>query len=128
LRPPEPSRAEAGFSLLEVLVAFVIAAMALAGLVEGVRRSLAAGEVTAHQAEALSRARSRLAAALVQPLQQLDQQGEDGNGFRWHLHVGVAAASPAATLFDVRVAVSWGGPEGRLRQVELATRHLGPGR
>ncbi len=120
----DPGRREAGFTLLEVLVAFVIAALALTALVEGARRGIWAGEVAGRHEEALSRARSRLAAVLAQPvLQPLEQGGEDGNGFRWQTRVRLLADSAAASLYEVRVAVRWGQGQG----VELTSRQLGPG-
>ncbi|MBV9784139.1 MAG: prepilin-type N-terminal cleavage/methylation domain-containing protein [Acidisphaera sp.] len=127
-----------GFTLLEVLVAFVIAALALAvlfhGAVGGLRTTSAAGGYE----EALSRARSRLAAVGAAPLPG-ELQGDDGGGFHWHTRVtpiGTAAGqqpqamalarltAPQLTLYRVSVAVSWKGDGGN-RVVELDSERLG---
>jgi Tfp pilus assembly protein PilV len=116
-----------GFTLLEVLVAFLIGGLALAALTDGARQALRAGRVSGQTEEALARARSRLAAVLVQgALQPLDQQGDDGHGFQWFIRVTPVAAAPVATLYEVRVAVAWPGGTDAPRRVELVTRQLGP--
>ena len=81
--------------------------------------------------EALSRARSRLAAADAVALTGGDQQGDDGGGYRWRLRVtpvstGTAAgATPVPALFGVSVTISWQA-DRRVRSVQLDTRRLGP--
>ena len=125
------SRREQGFTLLEVLVAFLIAALALGVLFRAAAESEASAGASARYAEALSRARSRLAAVDgAGPPVAGDQQGDDGGGYRWRvrttpLQTGAPAASGLAPmLFGVSVAVSWqaGGQE---RSVQLDTRRLG---
>ena len=54
---------ERGFTLLEVLIAFVIAALALGVLFQGTAGSLGSVRVSGQYQEALSRARSHLEAA-----------------------------------------------------------------
>lgn len=117
--------------MLEVLIAFVIAAMALAVLFRGAVEGQAAGAVAARYTEALSRARSRLAAVeAAGPPVAGDQQGDDGSGFRWRVRTtllqagapGQAGVAPA--LYAVGVAVAWTA-DGRERSVQLDTRRLG---
>lgn len=123
-------RGEAGFTLLEVLVAFLIAAMALAVLFRATVESRTNEAVAARYQEALSRARSRLAATEAAPLTAGDRQGDDGGGFRWRVRtVALEAGNPSATalapaLFSVSVAVSW-TVDGRDRTVQLETRRVG---
>ena len=121
----------AGFTLIEVLVAFLIAALALGVLFRGAVEGQAAAGTAARYQEALSRARSHLAAAeAAGPPSAGDQQGDDGGGFRWRmrtvpLQAGAAAAGgPAPALFAVSVAVSWQA-DGRERAIQLDTRRLG---
>jgi general secretion pathway protein I len=118
-----------GFTLLEVLIAFVIAALALAVLFGGVSEGLNAVQLAGHYEQALSRARSRLAALSAGKLQPGEQAGDDGGGFRWRTNVTQLSAVPTdapparLVLYDVGVAISWksGGTE---RQVRLTSQRL----
>lgn len=133
-------RGKAGFTLLEVLVAFAIAAIALSVLLRGGVDSLSAARLAGRYDEAVSRARSRLDAmchgARLAP-QTLS--GDDGGGYRWRVEVRPrestvlqfgndpdnAGASPPlrATLFAVAVAISWSAG-ARPREVLLDTQCL----
>ena len=128
---------DAGFTLLEVLVAFAIAAAALAALTQGALGGLQSVRVSGHVQEAVARARSRLAVlGHAVPLAPGEQEGDDGGGFRWRQRVTpvgdpqpapTGAAPPGAArpvLLDVSVAVSW-RLDGRAREVVLRTRRLG---
>ena len=119
---------EAGFTLIEVLVAFIIAALFLAVLanagIEGLRSSHLSGQYQ----EALARAQSHLAAA-VETAQSSDRQGDDGDGFHWHVRIvpleHIVAPSGPATLLAVSVAISWGPSRGR--SVQLDTEQVAGG-
>ncbi len=151
LRPrsrPRPAAAapdEGGFTLLEVLIAFVIAALAVGALLQGAAGGLQNARVASHTQEAVARAQSRLA-ALSASLQPGEQGGDDGGGFLWRVSVQPgpaiavprpAAASPPGTqrgappgdrdrtiLYAVTVALSWQS-DGAPRRVVLATQRLG---
>jgi general secretion pathway protein I len=135
-----------GFTLLEVLVAFIIAALALAALLQGSAAGLQNARVAAHYQEAIARARSRLA-ALTADMRGGEQSGDDGGGFTYRVAIqpgpSVAVArppplprpgapsanppNPAAdrtVLYDVTVAIGWNS-DGSPRQVALSTRRLG---
>jgi general secretion pathway protein I len=126
---------ERGFTLLEVLVAFVIAAMAVAVLVEGTLGGLRSADVAGRYEEAIARARSRLA-ALGTNIVAGDTQGDDGGSYHWHLRVAPNASNliasdvvngvPATrtTLYSVSVAISWGEGD-RARVVQLDTKRIG---
>ena len=131
------SSADAGFTLLEVVVAVAIAGLALVGLFQAGSGGVFAVDTAAHAEEALQRAQSHLAAigrdaALVQG----DVTGDDGGGYRWRLQVepvsqrrGVAAdgiTPQNTTLFSVEVAISWES-RGHQRAVILRTLRLGTG-
>ncbi len=130
---------ERGFTLLEVLVAFGIAALSLGALTQGVMSGIWSARTSGHYQEAVSRARSRLAAlghgtALVPG----EQEGDDGSGFRWRVRVvrlGAVAVprdparpNPAqmqgVALYAVSVGVSW-RMDGGLREVVLDSRRVG---
>jgi general secretion pathway protein I len=124
-----------GFTLLEVVVALAITALALVGLFRAGSDGLFAADTASRTEEALQRAQSRLAAlGRNAALLQGDFEGDDGGGYRWRLRVQQVAArqgptpgaGPAATmtLFDVEVDISWLS-RGRDRAVALKTRRLG---
>ena len=124
-----PSHKQAGFTLLEVLIAFVIAASALGVLFRAAGESAVSVAVAARYAEALSRAQSHLAAAEVERLVPGEQAGDDGGGFRYRVRTTALQSAPPLPngvipiLFGIRVAVSW--EEGAPRMVELDARRLG---
>ena len=119
-----------GFTLLEVLVAFLIAALALGVLFRAAVEGQTESGIAARYQEALSRARSHLAAEAAGPPRAGDQSGDDGGGFRWRLRTvqlqegAPTPNGPAPALFAVGVAVSWAAG-GRERSVQLDTRRVG---
>ncbi|HVC59330.1 MAG TPA: type II secretion system protein [Acetobacteraceae bacterium] len=128
-------RGTRGFTLLEVLIAFVIAALALGVMFEVAVDAVSASERAARYEEAVVRARSHLAMATdggsVMPG---NWDGDDGGGYRWHIHVVpvVAAATPRAAgpaglppaLYAVSVWITW-TEDGRTREVRLDTEQVG---
>ncbi len=128
-----------GFTLLEVLVAFVIAALALAVLFHAGVGGLQAVQVASHYEQAVARARSHLAEAVhASPLVAGDWRGDDGGGFSWQVRVvpvarvavqpvysptPMRAASIPVTLYDLTVWIGWhdSGP----REVQLETEQIG---
>lgn len=126
---------EAGFTLLEVVVAVVIAGLALVAMFQAGSGGLFAADTAARAEEALQRAQSHLAAvgrdaALVEG----DVSGDDGGGYRWRLKVMPAAQRQTvaadgvtpqyATLYAIQVSVSWQS-RGHERAVTLRTLRLG---
>jgi general secretion pathway protein I len=110
----------AGFTLLEVLIAFIIASLAIAAMVHAVSNSLTSSRAAAHYQEAVSRARSHLDVSMHgTALVPADTQGDDGGGFHWHLRVTPAASTTSqlpgfarrtattVTLYAVSVTISW---------------------
>lgn len=125
---------DGGFTLLEVLAAFVIAALALGALTQGAAGGLQSARVAGHYQEALSRAQSRLATLGAAPALGV-QDGDDGGGYRWRVSVvpiataarGRGGADPPrpgrAQLLAVTVRVSW-RMDGGERDVVLATERV----
>jgi general secretion pathway protein I len=134
-----PGHGEAGFTLLEVLVAFVIAALALGVLFSGALSGLRASRVAGHYNEAVALARSHLATlAADNALAARDLEGDDGGGFHWRGRIAPISAmtirrsenetangSPPlrATLFGISVVESWKS-DGPPREVRLESARL----
>jgi len=126
----------AGFTLLEVVIALAIAALALVVLFRAGGEGLFAADSAARAEEAVERAQSHLAAVGHDAaLLAGESEGEDGDGYRWHVRVQPVASWPIATttnrgapafatLFDVEVAETWPG-RGHDRAVTLRTRRIG---
>ncbi len=130
---------DGGFTLLEVLIAFAIAALAIGILYGGTVTGLDATAVSAKYDEAVSLARSHLdPIGHGTPLAVQQTSGADGEGFTWHLRIRQAGSRPMqlndqdrqndikpsiAVLYDVVVTESW-KVGGQQRQVTLATRRL----
>ena len=141
--PPRHAGTERGFALLEVVIAFIIAGVALGVLFHESVSSLRSIQAASRYEEAVSRARSRLAIATHgAPLTQGDMEGEDGGGYHWRVHVAPmsqTAVRPvgmrgrerptwvALALYNVSVQVTWterGTDTKAVREVRLDTQHL----
>jgi general secretion pathway protein I len=127
-----------GFSLLEVLVAFVILALAMGVLMQifsgGLQNATRAGE---YQQAALL-AKSKLASIGIEtPLDEGDSNGEFDDKYRWHVgmhryqenpatsdqQAGLPASPLPAKLLEVEVQVLW-GDSGQPRSLALKTLRL----
>src|SRR3712207_6732526 len=111
----------AGFTVLEGLIAFVILALALAALLQGSLAGLRATQSAGRIEEALARARSRLATLEGIPIVPGDQRGEDGGGFTWRMRIVPEATAGGLTLYAVSVAVGW-RDGGTPHEVRLETQ------
>jgi general secretion pathway protein I len=134
------SDSRSGFMLLEVMVAFLIVALAVGVLYHAVLTGLREAQIASRYEQALSRARSRLALAEgSDTLVPGEHLGDDGSGFGWRLRVtpidltvvqpfGPAGLRPSAgvpvTLYAVSVWVSW-HDFNQWRSVRLDTELLG---
>ncbi len=139
MRPERGAPRDAGFTLLEVMIAFVIAALAIGALFGGAVAGLDATSVAARYDEAVSLARSHLAAiGHGDAIAPQETRGADGEGFTWHLTIREAGSRQLAlsdqdrandvrpsraVLYDVRVTESW-KVGGRERQFTIATRRF----
>ncbi|GAN99727.1 pseudopilin I [Komagataeibacter xylinus NBRC 13693] len=110
---------DAGFTLLEVMVAFVIAALALGVLFDTGTGGWRNAWIADRASEALSRAESHLAvvghglavAATV-------QEGDDGQGFRWQLRIAPVQSAGHLTLYSVEVRETWSRGESSAMQAD----------
>lgn len=128
-------RASAGFSLLEVLVAFVILALTLSVMMQifsgGLRNITHADDY----GRAMLLAESRLAELGVQPVEG-EAQGEFEGKYRWRSTIRPWSENPDDTgverpplpvrLMEIEVRVAWGGVGENLREVALNTFQLAP--
>jgi general secretion pathway protein I len=128
-------RASSGFSLIEVLVAFVILALTLSV----VMRIFSGGLRNVAHADDYSRAvllaESRLAELSVQPLEG-EARGEFDKRFRWRSTVrpwvdgagasGAEAPPLPVRLMEIEVRVAWGDEGVSPREISLSTLQLTP--
>ena len=126
-----------GFSLLEVLVAFVVLSLALVVLAQifsgGLRRT---GDM-AEYAQALAVAESMLSSAGVEDgYKEGEARGESPDRhFRWTRSVRLwqdPEADPSvqeisrALLYRIEVRVDWQGADGQDRNIAYSTLRVGP--
>lgn len=131
---PNRSASQTGFTLVEIVVAFTLVALALAALLPAFSsglRSINSSE-TYLRAVLLARSTVDLVGHEI-PLREGDYSGSAGNGFEWEVNVSLLAspASERAVLpefsgeiasFRVAVAVLKDGE----RQVTLETLRIAP--
>jgi general secretion pathway protein I len=130
------TRRQRGFTLIEVLVAFVLLSLVLATSFElfttGMRRAVDLEE----RSRALAVAQARMASAGVEsPLKEGSTAGQTEDGkYRWTVTItrsaeGAAEAhQPIATpygLYRIETVVTWRGADERDQSFSLATLELG---
>lgn len=129
-----------GFSLLEVLAAFVILSLVATALFRLFSTSLNNVSAAEEWSRALLVAQSQLEeAAATQPLRVQDERGVDESGrVRWTSRVVTytvpnvdqeldrASEQLAMRLYRISVDVTFDGADGRERSLSLATMRLGP--
>jgi general secretion pathway protein I len=129
-----------GFSLIEVLAAFVILALVATALFRLFGDSLRNASVAEDWSRALLVAESRLEeAAAVQPLREGSERGADATGLvQWESRVTPydapdvdpdlerASEALATRMYRVTVDVRFTGANGRERTFSLATVRVGP--
>jgi len=131
------SRRQAGFTLLEVVVAFVVLALTLTTVFQIFSTGLARAGDLDERSQALAVAQSRLAGAGVEEaVKEGETRGESADRrFRWVLKTvrheealaeGAAAPQSTFSLYRVEATVAWSGADGRERDLRLSTLLLGP--
>ena len=133
-RPPSRPAREAGFTIVEVLAAFVVFGLALAGIMQLFTRGLTDAQLADEYARAVMIAQSRLAAFTAVEL--VEERNAEGTEDRYRWRVTAAAyderrETPNADasrdlnlrvrLIRVDSVVAWSAADGRARDVRLAT-------
>lgn len=122
-----------GFTLIEVLVALAIAALALVMFAAAVGTGLGNAALANQYIEATRRAQSRLAlVGTAFPLVPSDQSGDDGGGFSWRVRISApaqhttvpSAGQTVPAAYTVEVSISWHAG-AKLENVTLQTQRLG---
>jgi len=129
-----------GFSLIEVLAAFVILALVATALFRLFGDSLGNAAAAEDWSRALLVAESRLEeAAAAQPLREGSERGTDASGLvQWESRVAPydapdvdpdlerASEALATRMYRITVDVRFTGANGRERTFSLATLRVGP--
>jgi len=123
-----------GFTLIEVLVAFAIAALALGLLFQAASSSGTAAHQAGKYEEAVSRAKSHMAmVGRESDIVPGEREGDDGSGYRWRVTMTPSAAAQPPqdaapenrlVLYNVEVSISW-SDNGRSYSVVLRTQRTG---
>lgn len=124
----------AGFSLIEILVAFTILAFSLGAIYQVFISGSRAAAISGDYARALVHAETALAEfAVTRPFDGAPQEGTFDDGFRWRIDVEpyteaegeVPLGTPALDPILIRVTVSFGGVKGLSeRNIQLTTVRL----
>ena len=116
-----------GFTLLEILVALVIFALAFGVLAQIIQTGLRQSAVARSLATATLLARSELARVGVElPLRPGPAEGETETGMRWHTDVELVERpneDQSLATYQVQVTVSWGASPAE--QLTLTTLRTG---
>jgi general secretion pathway protein I len=133
--PPDRCGDSAGFSLIETLVALVVAGLAMAAIADAFGTGLLGHRASEATATALSLAEGQIAAASTgDELAPRQSEGVFADRYHWRLTVapyddrqkgfGFEPPASALRLYRIAIAVDW--REGlRQRQLGLATLRLG---
>jgi general secretion pathway protein I len=124
-----------GFTLIEVVVAFVLLAVVLVMAFEVFSAGLSRASQLGERSQALVIAQSRLAAAGVdQVLREGESTGEsEDHRFQWSTRItrtdeGMAQGKPAPSnyvLYRIDVLVTWQDAMGRSQGLPLSTLAIG---
>lgn len=127
-----------GFSLLEILVAFLLLALAMTALMQIFSTSLNGTGVANHYAKAAMLAQSKLAAVGVEtPLREGIESGTFDETYTWHVRVKpyedpLNPANAAnlqfvfVKLYEVEASVAFPADDKRDRSITLTKLVLGP--
>ncbi|MDR3098252.1 MAG: prepilin-type N-terminal cleavage/methylation domain-containing protein, partial [Paraburkholderia sp.] len=125
-------RRDAGFTLLEVIVATALAALALVALFQAGSAGLLTVGTATRLELAVDRAQSHLAEfADTGVVVSGEREGDDGDGYHWRLTARpIASRSGEASdraappsLYDIAVTISWGKGHHR-RSIQLETERI----
>jgi len=130
------SRSQSGFTLLEVVVAFVVLALVLTVVFEVFSTWLARTAALSERSQALAIAQSRLAAVgLEEAVKEGESAGQsEDRRFQWRVRIERYGDKPEVgaplqstyALYRAESSVNWVGADGRPQALALANLHLGP--
>ena len=133
-RSPFPiphSRRQRGFSLLEVIAAIMLLAIAFTALMKVAGASIGLTRNAAEYSQAAMRARSLLDSAFVgEAVKPGNRSGRFDTQYRWQLDVrpwntgGPAVPGAPLQLYQLDLTVSW-GPQAHPRAAHFRTLRLG---
>ena len=125
------ARPQRGFSLLEVIAAIMLLAIAFTALMKVAGASIELSHNAAEHSEAAMWARSLLDSAFVgEPVRPVSRSGRFNPQYRWQLEVtpwdptGPALAGEPLQLYQLDLAVTW-GPPAHPRSAHFRTLRLG---
>lgn len=125
------SGSQHGFSLLEVIAAIMLLAIAFTALMKVAGASISLTQNAADHSEAAMRARSLLDGAFVgEPIKPGSSSGRFNQQYRWQLNVtpwnqaGNAAPAAPLHLYQLDLEVLW-GPLAHPRSAHFRTLRLG---
>ena len=128
---PNSKSLQQGFSLLEVIAAIMLLAIAFTALMKVAGASISLTHNAAEYSEAAMRARSLLDSAFVgEPVKPGSRSGRFDQQYRWQLDVSpwnqAGPATPGAPLqlYQLDLTVSW-GPPAHPRSTHFRTLRLG---
>ncbi len=129
-RLPTAARRQRGFSLLEVLAAFVLFAVAFGGVLQLLAASMRNTRVSAEYTYAALWAQSKLdTVGVLEPLEERGDNGEFDDTYRWQLEVqrfepvretAMVDEVFSIDLYRVELIVSW-GDTARPREARFVT-------
>lgn len=124
-----------GFSLLEVIAAIAVLAIAFAALMQVAGSSMSLTARANERTQAALRARSLLDGAFVmEPIREGGSEGRIDDTYRWRMNVSryqapgdrpaTDGAMTTAVLYRIDLDVMW-GPDGSERHAKFATLRMG---
>lgn len=132
------ARRQAGFTLLEVVVAFVVLALVLSSVLQIFSSGLSRSADLEEHSRALAVAQARLATVgIEEAVKEGETTGQTAdNVYRWsvrispHVEAKEALATPPGSFILLRAdaKVDWKSADGRARNLTLSTLHLAPPR
>lgn len=131
-RLPQTKRArQRAFTLIEILAAFVVFALAFGAVMQALSGSIQNTVQSRGYTQAALMARSKMdALGVTEPIQLGGDSGELADGYRYELEIQEweppeeaapdGSLQPAMALYRVHMKVQWGEPP-RVRQAEFTT-------
>ena len=113
---------EAGFSLMEILVAFAILSLSLLAIFKSYSLILRSQNAAQEETLALDAARALIAVTGTEiPLQPVSQKGKGVGGAAWFREIKPFHVSGKVALFRITVTVTREDSSGRKRNLTLST-------